>query len=181
MLRLPARKTVLRAATLALLIAAFLGPWWLDPINVPAQYTCSSPAIRLEGDFCGIPMAGTSMLYMMGAAPIGEILGLVTGANAAAGIGLAFTRSLLASLLLLSFVLPFVTTVLLMRHGESPRQRVLHIGVWGLAASAGLFIGLSSHPRLFWVLWGVWLYVGAAASALIMELLMTSKRICHVK
>jgi len=30
---------------------------------------------------------------------------------------------------------------------------------------------MSSHPKLFWVLWGIWLYIGLAASALILEVL----------
>jgi hypothetical protein len=73
-------------------------------------------------------------------------------------------------------MLPFVSTVFLMLRGESPRQRVLHLGACGLAAGAGLYIGLSSHPRLFWALWGVWLYIGVAASAPMLELLVTFKK-----
>ena len=30
-------------------------------------------------------------------------------------------------------------------------------------------IGLSDAPNLFWVLWGVWLYIGVAASVLVLD------------
>jgi hypothetical protein len=40
-----------RAALLVLLLAAFIGPWAFDPINVPAEYPCSAPFVRLGGDF----------------------------------------------------------------------------------------------------------------------------------
>ena len=47
-------------AILALLLLAILGPWAYDQINVPAEYPCSAPFIRLEGDFCGVPYSGTA-------------------------------------------------------------------------------------------------------------------------
>jgi hypothetical protein len=49
---------------------------------------------------------------------------------------------------------------------------MFHLAAWGLASGIGLLIGISSYPKLFWVLWGVWLYIGLAASALILEVLV---------
>ena len=51
-------KRIWRTAVLVLLIIAMTGPWSFDLINVPAEYPCSLPNYRLEGDFCGIPFSG---------------------------------------------------------------------------------------------------------------------------
>ena len=50
--------SILRAGVLILFVVALLGPWTFDVINVPAEYECSAPFIRLNGDFCGTPMSG---------------------------------------------------------------------------------------------------------------------------
>jgi hypothetical protein len=49
---------------------------------------------------------------------------------------------------------------------------MFHLAAWGLAFAIGLLIGISRFPKLFWVLWGIWLYTGLAASALILEVLV---------
>jgi hypothetical protein len=51
-------KRIWRVITLAVLLLAILGPWAFDRTNVPAEFPCTGPHIRLEGDFCGIPMSG---------------------------------------------------------------------------------------------------------------------------
>jgi hypothetical protein len=55
---------------------------------------------------------------------------------------------------------------------------MFHVVAWGLAVGIGLLLGLSGSwrlslvfSRLFWVLWGIWLYIGLAGSALILEVL----------
>lgn len=50
--------SIFRAGALILFVVALLGPWTFDVINVPAEYECSAPFIRLNGDFCGMPMSG---------------------------------------------------------------------------------------------------------------------------
>lgn len=50
--------SIFRAGALILFVVALLGPWTFDVINVPAEYECSAPFIRLNGDFCGIAMSG---------------------------------------------------------------------------------------------------------------------------
>lgn len=40
-----------RVVILLSLLVAIMGPWTFDRIHVPAQYTCSTPFVRLEGDF----------------------------------------------------------------------------------------------------------------------------------
>ena len=39
----------------------------------------------------------------------------------------------------------------------------------GLAVGAALFFAMAGNLKLFWVLWGAWLYIGVAVSALILE------------
>jgi hypothetical protein len=40
-----------------------------------------------------------------------------------------------------------------------------------LAASAGLLLGIELSRHLWsWALWGIWLYIGLAASALMLEI-----------
>ncbi len=51
------------------------------------------------------------------------------------------------------------------------RRQMFNVVGWTLAAGAGLFIGSSGYPRLFWALWVIWLYVGLAAAVLAVELL----------
>ena len=61
-------KNILRGAILLLLIISLLGPWTFDQINVPAQYPCTPPIVRLYGDFCGVPLSGIQVfgLYIGG-------------------------------------------------------------------------------------------------------------------
>jgi len=172
MLWIQEHKTVWRVAILVLLLVAFLGPWVFEQINVPSEYPCSAPFIRLEGDFCGEPMPGMWILLWTVAAPISEVIGLVTGATVLADFGVVFLKRLLTSLVLLTLVLPFFSTWLLILRGDRPRLQVFHVVVWGLAAGAGLLFGIQSLPRLYWVLWGTWFYIGLAVSALILELLV---------
>ena len=164
-------KTVWRVVILVLLMVAIMGPWIFDRINVPSEYSCS-PNIRLDGDFCGGPMPGIWILFWMVAAPISEVVGLVTGATVLSDFGVVFLKRLQASLVLLLIVLPFFSTLLLILRGDRTRQQVFNVAAWGLAAGIGLLFGLHSLPRLYWGLWGTWLYIGLAVSALILELLV---------
>jgi len=68
-------------------------------------------------------------------------------------------------------VLPFFSTLLLIVRGDRRRRQVFNVAAWGFAAGMGLLIGMFSYPKLFWMLWGIWLYIGLAVSALILEVL----------
>ena len=48
-----------RVALLVVVLVAIMGPWTFDPINVPSEYPCQAPYIRLDDDFCGTPLPGT--------------------------------------------------------------------------------------------------------------------------
>jgi len=128
-----------------LLPVAIMGPWVFDRISVPSEYACT-PNVRLEGDFCGIPMPGIWILFVFGS---------------------------FSPLLPLPIVLPFISTLLLIWSGERRRWQVFHVIAWGLAAIfSGALLVMSRRSGLDAALWGVWLYVGLAASALMLEVLM---------
>jgi hypothetical protein len=165
---------VWRVVILVLLLIAMLGPWAFDLINVPSEFSCS-PNVRLEGDFCGMPLSGIGVFSGMVGGLINLGVRLATGATAFTDV----PRELLFSLLLLLLVAPFFSTLPLILGGDRRRWRVFHVVAWGLAVGIGLLLGLFGSSRLswvfsrlFWVLWGIWLYIGLAGSALILEVLV---------
>jgi hypothetical protein len=164
-------KRIWRVVILVLLLVAILGPWTFDRINVPSEYPCSTPSIRLEGDFCGTPISGMRIYSGMVGGIINAGVGLVTGATVFTDRGGEFLRAFLIMLVLLLLLLPFFSTLLLILGGDHRRRQMFHVAAWGLASGIGLLIGISRFPKLFWVLWGIWLYTGLAASALILEVL----------
>jgi hypothetical protein len=164
-------KRVWRVAILVSLLVAIMGPWTFDRINVPAEYPCSAPNIRLEGDFCGVPLSGIWIFSWMIGGFIIMGVGLVTGATGFADNGGEFLRAFLFTMAVLLLVLPIFSTLLLIVRGGHRRRQVFNAAAWGLAASMGLLIGITSYQKLFWRLWGIWLYIGLAVSALILEVL----------
>lgn len=158
-------KNVWRVAILVVVLVAIIGPWTFDQIMVPSQYECSAPNIRLEGDFCGLPLRGTWFLGWMVSGFAYASAGLVTGS-----LGfIEWASGFLFTLFFLLVVLPFFTTLLLILRRDGQRWQLFNIAAWGLAAGLSLLLALSGYPGFFWVLWGIWLYIGLAASALILE------------
>jgi hypothetical protein len=156
-------KRAWRIVALILLVIAMLGPWAYDLINVPAQYSCDGPYVRLEGDFCGLPI---SLLMGLGAL-FGSLLGILSG-DIAIGQD-PFTLTL--PLMLLVFIIPMFTNLYLLRHNEQARWQVFNVTAWGLAAiAAGVYLGLSGlRPHA--PPWGVLLYFVVAFGVLALELL----------
>ena len=161
-------KNVWRVAVLVLLLVAIMRPWGFDVVNVPSEYPCSAPYIRLEGDFCGIPLSGVWAYGWWLNGMVAGSRGLLRGAVSFVD----WARGFLFGLLLCLFLLPVISTLLLILRGDRQRRQVFHLVAWGLAASLGVCVGMSRYPRLFWVLWGVWLYVGLAVGALTLEVLV---------
>jgi hypothetical protein len=98
-----------RIALFAFIMVAFIGPWGFDLINVPSQYECSAPNIRLEGDFCGVPLSGIRFYLWAGSGFISICVGLITGKS----INFEMIRELVIVLLLLIPLLPIFSTSLL--------------------------------------------------------------------
>ena len=161
-----------RIALLILMVVAFLGPWVYDQINVPAQYTCDPPFVRLEGDFCGVPLNGTWVILALGTQPISTITDLVMGRLILAESG----RQLLVSLAGFLSLLPVVSTLLMIFWGNRPRLQIFHIVVLCLAGGLMLW-AISAMLELRTIrLWGPWLYIGVILSELILEGLVFAHR-----
>jgi hypothetical protein len=123
MLWLYAHRNVWRVAIITLLLVAIIGPWWYDLINVPSQYTCSSPFIRLKGDYCGIPMSGIWIFVMVATRPIKLVVEMVTGATSIIDSVCASLKFFMYGMLLLFILLPFFSTLLLILRGDYKRQQ----------------------------------------------------------
>jgi hypothetical protein len=161
-------KRVWRGIILTGVLAAIVGPWAFDVVSVPSEYPCSAPYVRVNDDFCGIPLPGTRILS-------GVFGGLITATGMLVAGTMPFeewARICLTCLFLSLLVLPLVGTLLLIVRGDRRRWKVLNVASWGMAAGLGLLIGVFNRSRLSWRLWGPWLYIALAASALILELLM---------
>lgn len=161
-------RKVLRVMILALLSLALTGPWLFDLINVPSQYDCHAPNVRLYGDFCGVPMSGIKFLSWI-------VFGFIYASKELGSGSMVFVdwgREFLLSLLLFLILLPFFSTLILILSGDRRGLQVFSVVAWGLALGLCLLLSISNYPELFWALWGIWLYIGVAAGALILELLV---------
>jgi hypothetical protein len=157
-------KRIWRVIALAGLLLAFLGPWAFDRILVPAEYPCNRPHIRLEGDFCGLPLSGLWNLAAIALNFIPTSVRLITGGTVVAD-WLLMLGYLLGAFLL---VLPVYSTLLLVRAGDRRSRQIFNAAAWGLALGVSLLF-VSVYPYMHPALWGIWLYIGVAASALIVE------------
>ena len=155
-----------RIVLLILIVLAVMGPWVFDRINVPAKYECTAPNIRLEGDFCGVPITGINSILWIGSGLTFMIFGLLTGEFALSEM----IREL--SIVWLFPFLPFISTLLLILRGNNRLRQVFTFFSWILALVGALYIGLVNYPRLFWEVWGIWLYTALAISALLVEILV---------
>ena len=156
-----------RGMELVLLVVAIIGPWWFDRIVVPSQYPCSAPFVRLDGDFCGIPMPGTWFLWMGILGPFNVVAELVTGTAALADRIGEFRLGMF-----LLPALPLISGLPMILGRYRRRRQVFHIIVLGLAAGFVLFANSPNFASYgFWALWGLWLYLVIAIGTLMLELL----------
>ena len=152
---------------LVLLVISLLGTWGYDLINVPAQYDCSLPNVRLEGDFCGLPAPGIMGLFAV-------FIVLINALNGT--LSLVVMRAMLPFLML---PLPFVSALLWLDDGgDHPRQWVFHLVAWGLASifiwvfyiRIILTVDLHFHPAR---LWGLWLYTALVTIVFFIEIVQS--------
>lgn len=159
---------VLRRLILALLVVAMLGPWAFDLLNVPAQYPCEKPSVRLYGDFCGAPMSGFGALAWIFSGLFDTLTDVIRGNIA------VILPDLLALLFVCIVVFPFLSTLLLLWKKTLRPMQILNLIVWGLAclASFSLFFLLSNREQFalfFYLYWGILLYIVVASSAVFFE------------
>ena len=143
MIHLVKNRRTWRAAAVILLVLALSGPWAYDLLNVPAQYLCNAPNVRLQGDFCGRPISLLSASGVIVASPIIFILPF--------------------------FTLPIFTTLPLLRRDEKEHHKTFNTIAWVLAAVAStLFLGLSAFGP-YAPPWGLLLYVVVTFTVLVLE------------
>lgn len=164
-------KNVGRVTVLALLLVAIMGPWVYTSDGVPPPEWCRDPNILLENGRCVGLVSGATILTFMGSAFLTMTVGLVSGATVLPDRAREFLGVFLFVALLFLLVLPFFTTLLLIRGRDSRRVRVFHLTAWGLAAVLSLLPVVFEPVLRSSRFWGIWLYIALAASALILEVL----------
>lgn len=155
-------KNILRQAALILLIVSLFGPWTFDLINVPAQYPCHLPNVRLYADFCGVPLPGTLALSLVIAGFFHALWQLITGTFS--GYPVQFLSGL--SLFL---IFPFFNTIFVMWKKDSYRPNIPALVGWGAVCGAFILISIFSFGVQILLLWGLWLYMVTAIGSLIFE------------
>lgn len=150
---------------LALFGVAFLGPWSYDLINVPAEYACDTPFVRLVGDFCGQSYSGISVVFGILQEALFGAHDALPGQNAVPeGIG----RVLMASAALL-ILAPVLMLALDSGSRKAPsrswQQTIILVG--GLLPLAILLPYATTLPPQ--ALWGFWLYLAVAAGLIVAE------------
>ena len=161
-----AHKRAWRFTVLALLLIALIGPWAYDKINVPAQYSCST-SVRLEGDFCGIPLTGGRIFTFAVGALVGSVGRLIVSEG---GIGPEI-RNIRAGILILIIFLPLLSLLIMTIRNDGRRFRTSHMLILGAAIGVCAFIASSGFSRHYWALWGIWSYFGLLLTVLVLELL----------
>jgi len=153
---------------LILLVIATSGPWFFDRILVPSPYTCSAPNIRLDDDFCGLPLSITYFYFAI----IGNLPSIVTGLVTGTLSSGDFSGEWRFYLFLFLLFLPVLGTAILILRGDHRRWQILHTVGLGLAAGIGGWIAWSGYSRASWMLWGLWLYIGLTISMWVLEVLI---------
>ena len=164
-------KALFRKLVIAMFVMSMLGPWAFDLLNVPAQFPCSYPNVRLNGDFCGAPFSG-----FRGFTWAIRDLFFILGDLIKWGIVVRIPE-LIALVSMWIMVLPFFSTLLLLWNTNSRRLQILNLIAWGMACfpASRFFVLQTSRDQfvhLSYLLWGVWLYILVAIAAIILEILV---------
>jgi hypothetical protein len=159
-----------RVFFLVMLAVAMFGPWFFDRIFVPQPNICSLPNVRLDDDFCGIPISITWLLSGVPSEFVYLLKGLITGVYQPYTISSWFFI-----LLSISLVLPFFSTLVLVIWENWNRTVIFHHIALGLATAAGLWVGIPDLSIRSWMLWGVWLYIILTGGLFAVEILAASK------
>jgi len=164
-------KVLWRKLVPALFIISMLGPWMFDLLNVPAQYPCGKPSVRLYGDFCGYPMTGFGVIKWANSGFFYIFDELIKGNTAGRILDLIFPFYTWI------IILPFFSILLLIWNKNSRRLQTINLVAWGLACLVTLTMYILQTNRdqfvhFFYLLWGIWLYVLVAIGTIIFEILV---------
>ena len=156
----------IRIGILGLMLVALVGPWVYEAINVPAEYACTS-GVRLDGDFCGIPVSGLQAFVLFFVNCFTSVFYLLTGDSSA--------RELLGSILITLFFLPVFSQLFLIAsqtRADGKRQKI-HLGILGFAlALAAIKTVMDISGNAWGSGWGLLLYEALLVSALGLELFL---------
>lgn len=158
-----------RGVLLILLILAIIGPWGFDQINVPAEYDCGPTNIRLEGDFCGLPISFIRTFFWMVGGFFNMMIQLITGKISFSQTDFNFWIGFVYSLVSILPILPIINLSFLIQRGDRPRFQKFHLVICGLNLGLVLLLEISHYPKFFYVLWGIWLYTSSLAMILFLE------------
>jgi hypothetical protein len=172
MLWLKEHKRNWRVAFLIMLVIVMSGPWFFDRVWVPQPYICSSPNVRLDDVFCGVPISITWLLAGVPSQFTYLVNGLITGSTA----NYAATEWLFI-LFSIFLMFPFISTPILILWQEQRYWSAIHRVALGLAAGTSLLIGTLDFSVASWMLWGVWFYVFLTAGLLVVEIVAAPKTI----
>ena len=143
-------------AVAAALVIAIVGPWAYTRDGVPPAEWCQPPLILLEDGSCVGRNSGAYFLLL-------SIIGFPAGILQILSGELVLSELLRYSVFPLfftgMFLLPVISTLLLLRCASSLKRRTFYVIAWGLAAGLGLLQALTAeaiHPAH---LWGIWLYI----------------------
>ena len=156
---------------LVLFVILILGPWAFDLLNVPAQYPCEKPSVRLSGDFCGSPLSGFEaftiafggFFYMLNELIKGNITAHISG----------FLILIYPGII----ILPVFSILLLQWKKNSRRLQTINLVILGLACltTVTMFVLHASRDQVihfFYLLWGIWLYILVAIGTIVFEILV---------
>ena len=154
-------KDKIRKAFLILFIISLISPWGFDRHGVPVEIPC---AFRLYGDFCGTPIPGV-FGFMSIPFFFQSISDLISGT-------LFYYGRLLNGHWLFP-LFPILTTMVSLWIKETRLIRTMNLIAWILASISTLTMFILSMLKIngqaFW-LWGLWLYILMALSAIVFEL-----------
>jgi hypothetical protein len=154
-----------------LFVVAMLGPWMYDLLNVPAQYPCGRPSVRLYGDFCGYPMSGFDVFKYANSGLFYFLDELIRG-NISRGI-----IDLIFPFYTWLIILPFFSILFLIWNKNSRRVQIINLIAWGFACRVTLMLFIlqameRQFIHTFYLLWGVWLYVLLAIGTIVFEIIV---------
>jgi hypothetical protein len=164
-------KDLWRKLVTVLFLISMLGPWMFDLLNVPAQYPCGRPSVRLYGDFCGYPMSGFEVIKYANSGFFYVLDSLIKGKIAGRIMEIIFP------VYTWFIILPFFSTLLLIWNKNSRRLQTINLVAWGIACLVILTMLIfqareDQFIHSLYLLWGIWLYLLVAIGIIIIEILV---------
>jgi hypothetical protein len=171
MLWIRKHKNLARVAALIALLVAIAGPWFYSADGAPPAEWCRAPNFLMENGRCMGLVSGATVLTFMALAFVSVIAGLATGATAFPDRAREFLAVILFVASICLVLLPFLSTLFLIRRGESFHLRVFHVIAWGFAAILSSLPVILDSALRSGRFWGIWLCIGLAVTMLVLEIL----------